>query len=75
MLSSSILCKNKEVLARNGGGRNWERNVSKPVFYARVTFEHDTLLLALCLGWKITLLSLFRTRKGYMKKEPPWSSL
>jgi hypothetical protein len=56
MLSSSSLCKNKEVLARNGGGGgNWERNVSKPIFYERVTFEHDTLSLALCLGWKIHL--------------------
>jgi hypothetical protein len=27
--------------------------VSKPVFHGRVTFEHDTLSLALCLGWKI----------------------
>jgi hypothetical protein len=56
MLSSSSLCKNKEVLARNGGGEIWERNVSKPVFYGRVTFEHDTLSLALCLGWKIACL-------------------
>ena len=55
MLSSSSLCKNKEVLARNGGGKNWERNVSKPIFCGRVTFEHDTLSLALCLGWKIHL--------------------
>ena len=55
MLSSSILFKNKEVLARNGGGKNWERIVSKPVFHGRVTFEHDTLSLALCLGWKIHL--------------------
>jgi hypothetical protein len=54
MLSSSSLCKNKEVLTRNGGG-NWERNVSKPVFYGRVAFEHDTLSLTLCLGWKISL--------------------
>jgi hypothetical protein len=53
MLSSSSLRKNKEVLARNGGGKNWERNVSKHVFYGRVTFEHDTLSLVLCLGWKI----------------------
>jgi hypothetical protein len=29
--------------------------VSKPVFHGRVTFEHDTLSLALCLGWKIHL--------------------
>jgi hypothetical protein len=36
-------------------GGNWERNVSKPVFYGRVTFEHETLSLALCLGWKILL--------------------
>jgi hypothetical protein len=36
-------------------GGNLERNVSKPVFYGRVTFEHDTLLIALCLGWKIHL--------------------
>jgi hypothetical protein len=57
MLSSSSLRKNKEVLARNGGGggKNWERNVSKHVFHGRVTFEHDTLSLALCLGWKIRL--------------------
>jgi hypothetical protein len=55
MLSSSSLCKNKEVLARNGGGGNWERNVSKPVFYGRVAFEHDTLSFTLCLGWKIHL--------------------
>jgi hypothetical protein len=55
MLSSSILHKNKEVLARNGGGKNWERIVSKPVFHERVTFEHDTLSLALCLGWKFFL--------------------
>jgi hypothetical protein len=27
--------------------------VSKPVFHGRVSFEHDTLSLALCLGWKI----------------------
>jgi hypothetical protein len=51
MLSSSSLCKNKEVLIRNGG-ENWEINVSKPVFYGRVSFEHDTLSLTLCLGWK-----------------------
>jgi hypothetical protein len=55
MLSSSSLRKNKEVLARNGGAKNWERNVSKPVFHGRVTFELDTLSLALCLGWKIHL--------------------
>jgi hypothetical protein len=55
VLSSSILCKNKEVLAKNGGGGNLERNVSKLVFYGRVTFEHETLSLALCLGWKIRL--------------------
>ena len=55
MLSSSSLRKNKEVLARNGEGKNWERIVSKPIFYERVTFEHDTLSLALCLGWKIYL--------------------
>jgi hypothetical protein len=36
-------------------GENWERNVSKPVFHGRVTFEHDTLSLTLCLGWKIHL--------------------
>jgi hypothetical protein len=55
MLSSSSLHKNKEVLARNGGGKNWEIIVSKSVFCGRVTFEHDTLSLALCLGWKIHL--------------------
>jgi hypothetical protein len=55
MLSSSSLHKNKVVLARNGGGKNWEIIVYKPVFYGRVTFEHDTLSLALCLGWKIHL--------------------
>jgi hypothetical protein len=33
-------------------GGNWERNVSKLVFHGRVTFEHDTLSPALCLGWK-----------------------
>jgi hypothetical protein len=55
MLSSSSLRKNKEVLARNGGGKNWERNVSKPVFCGRVAFEHDTLSLDLCLDWKIHL--------------------
>jgi hypothetical protein len=55
MLSSSSLRKNKEVLARNGGGKNWERIVSKLVFCERVTFEHDTLSLALCLGWKFHL--------------------
>ena len=27
--------------------------MSKLVFHGRVTFEHDTLSLALCLGWKI----------------------
>ena len=26
---------------------------SEPVFYGRVTFEHDTLSLTLCLGLKI----------------------
>jgi hypothetical protein len=36
-------------------GENWERNVSKPVFCGRVAFEHATLSLALCLGWKIHL--------------------
>jgi hypothetical protein len=36
-------------------GENWERIVSKPVFHERVAFEHDTLSLALCLGWKIHL--------------------
>jgi hypothetical protein len=55
MLCSSSLHKNKEVLAINGGGKNWERIVSKPVFHERVTFEHDTLSLILCLGWKIHL--------------------
>jgi hypothetical protein len=55
MLSSSSLCKNKEVLARNGGGKIGKEIVSKPIFYGRVTFEHDTLSLALCLGWKIRL--------------------
>jgi hypothetical protein len=55
MLSSSNLCENKEVLAINGGGKNWERIVSKLVFHEKVTFEHDTLSLALCLGWKIHL--------------------
>jgi hypothetical protein len=55
MLSSSSLRKNKEVLARNGGGGIWERIVSKPLFHGRVSFEHDTLSLALCLGWKIHL--------------------
>jgi hypothetical protein len=34
-------------------GKNWERNVSKLVFCGRISFEHDTLSLALCLGWKI----------------------
>ena len=29
--------------------------MSKPVFYGRVTFEYETLSLALCLGWKIRL--------------------
>ena len=55
MLSSSSLRKNKEILARNGGGGNWERNMSKHVLYGRVAFEHETLSLALCLGWKIHL--------------------
>jgi hypothetical protein len=55
MLSSSSLRKNKEVLSRNGGGKNWERNVAKPVLCGRVTFEHDTLSFALCLGWEIHL--------------------
>jgi hypothetical protein len=55
MLSSLSLCKNKEVLTRNGGGKNWERIMSKLVFCGRVTFEHDTLSLTLCLGWKIHL--------------------
>jgi hypothetical protein len=27
--------------------------VSKPLFHGRVAFEHETLSLALCLGWKI----------------------
>jgi hypothetical protein len=36
-------------------GGNLERNVFKPIFYGRVAFEHDTLSLALCLGWKIFL--------------------
>jgi hypothetical protein len=27
--------------------------MSKPIFHGRVAFEHDTLSLALCLGWKI----------------------
>ena len=34
---------------------NWEINLSKLVFYGRVAFEHDTLSLTLCLGWKIHL--------------------
>jgi hypothetical protein len=38
-----------------GGGGGLGKNVSKPVFYGRVTFEHDTLSLALGLGWKIHL--------------------
>jgi hypothetical protein len=29
--------------------------MSKLVFHGRVVFEHDTLSLALCLGWKIHL--------------------
>jgi hypothetical protein len=41
-------------------GGNWERNLSKPVFYGRVAFEHDTISLTLCIGWKI-LLSLDHT--------------
>ena len=36
-------------------GKNWERIVSKPIFHERLAFEHDTLSLALCLGWKIYL--------------------
>jgi hypothetical protein len=36
--------------------------VSKPIFHGRVAFEHDTLSLTLCLGWKIHL-SLDHTHK------------
>jgi hypothetical protein len=55
MLSSSSLRKNKEVLTRNGGGKIGKRIVSKPVFHERVAFEHDTLSLSLCIGWKAHL--------------------
>jgi hypothetical protein len=36
-------------------GGNFERNVYKRVLYERVSFEHNTLSLTLCLGWKICL--------------------
>ena len=52
MWSSSSLRKNKRGTCQKWWGKNWERNVSKPVFHERVTFEYDTLSLALCLGWK-----------------------
>ena len=56
MLSPSSLCfKNNWGTHQKWWGKNWERNVSKPVFCGRVTFEHDTLSLTLCLGWKIYL--------------------
>jgi hypothetical protein len=35
------LRKNKEVLARNGGGKNLERNVSKPVFCGVLRTKHQ----------------------------------
>jgi hypothetical protein len=53
MLSSSRLHRNKKVLARNGGGGIGKEMYLKPILYGRVSFEHDTISLALCLGWKI----------------------
>jgi hypothetical protein len=53
MLSSSSLHKNKEVLARNGGGK-FGKEMYLNLYFMK-EFEHYTLSLALCLGWKIHL--------------------
>jgi hypothetical protein len=52
MVSSSILCKNKEVLTRNGGGKFGKEMCLNLYSMEESLFEHDTLSLALCLGWK-----------------------
>jgi hypothetical protein len=53
MLSSSSLCKNKEVLTRNGGGKFGKEMCLILYSMEESHFEHDTLSLTLCLGWKI----------------------
>jgi hypothetical protein len=58
MLSSSSLCKNKEVLAINGGGEIGKEMCLNLYSMEESLFEHDTLSLA--LGWK-TCLSLDHT--------------
>jgi hypothetical protein len=55
MLSSSILCKNKEVLSINGRGKIGKEMYLNLYSMEKVAFEHDTLSLALCLAWKIHL--------------------
>jgi hypothetical protein len=55
MLSSSSLRKNKEVLARNGGGKIGKEMCINLYSMEESIFEPDTLSLALCLGWKIHL--------------------
>ena len=54
MLSSSSLCKNKEGLSSNGGGK-WERNIYSCIVRRQyVTGEHDTSS-PLCLDQEIHL--------------------
>ena len=55
ILSSSSLHKNKEVLARNGGGEIGKEMYLNLYSMEESLFEHDTLSLALCLGWKFHL--------------------
>jgi hypothetical protein len=55
MLSSSSLHKNKEVLARNGGGK-----IGKEMYLNMYSVEESLLNMtpfhfALCLDWKILL--------------------
>jgi hypothetical protein len=55
MLSSSSLRKNKEVLARNGGGKIGKEMCINLYSMEESLLNIDTLSLALCLGWKIYL--------------------
>ena len=54
MISSSSLCKNKQVLTRNGGGK---MEVIRQLCRQYVTLEHDTFLQFVS-GWDIFTLSL-----------------
>jgi hypothetical protein len=55
MLSSSRLRKNKEALVKNGGGKIGKEMCLNLYSVEELLFEHDTLSLTLCLGWKIHL--------------------